>query len=167
MFGAAVAGGIKFACSVPVSLSFGEEFMILMAPTAASPRASILARRESNPKRRLPEISIEEGNPTPQSYYVVVKQEGNGDGAWHYEALPTAGIEQIARDTERRIVDNLTNRIPGSRTRTSALQVINDKVRIDHESMVVDHAYRITYRGRNRLFIRNSSGEVEVYRAKG
>ena len=166
MFGVAVAGGIKFACSVPVSLSFGEKFMILMAPTGPSPRVSILARRESNPKSGLPEISIEEGAPTSQSCYVVVKKEGNGDG-WHYEALPAAGIEQIARETERRVVDNLTNRIPGSRTRTSALQIINGKVRIDHESMVVDHAYRITYRGCNRLFIRNSSGEVEVYRAKG
>jgi len=165
MFGAAVAGGIKFACSVPVSLSFGEEFMILMAPTATPSRVSILPRRESNPSR-LPEIVIEEGDPTPQSY-VVVKQEDNGDGSWCYEALPTAVIERKARETERRVVDSLTRRTPRSRTRTSPLQVINGKVKIDHESMVVNCAYRITYRGRNRLFIRNSSGEVEVYRAKG
>jgi len=167
MFGVAVTGGIKFACSVPVSLSFGEEFMVLMAPTAARPRVSILPRRE-NKTSTLSEIAIaiEEGDPTPQRY-VVVKQEGNGDGSWHYEALPTACIEQVAKDTEMSVVDSLTRLTPRSRTRTSPLQVINSKVRIDHENMVVDHAYRITYRGRNRLFIRNSLGEVEVYRAKG
>lgn len=162
MIGEINKGLIRFAYAGGGALNFGDEFSILSAPEPdASPvSVVIISRREEAITSNTTKISIKTGTPI-LGEYVVVKRQQNGDGMSYFEAVPAEILDASALSKEREIISKLGEEVDGE---LAPVRIVEGKVKLDPSRMITDYAYRVVYRGHPRLFVRNPSGQVEVYR---
>jgi hypothetical protein len=156
------SGKIRFACAGGMTLSYGEEFSVLDKPDpSVSPSSvSIIPRRLAATLENTVTICIETGMPMSGEYVVVKFQEGDG-GVAYLEAVPAHSLDAGVRSVERDLTDRLAGELDELQP---PVRVVENRVRLDPERMTPNRAYRVSFRGRRRVFIRNTAGEIEVYR---